>query len=158
MGGLPGILIHERLHGRPFRWERHHQWAFLFLKAMCSFRVRVLVECFYFRHPHRHCHKMSCPVVLCRADKSLYFCKCENSFLCICLHAPDRVDSLCSMQALHLSMLCNSFVYLLTWPNRKHKNNLFTIWKRNYSKASIKDGVFFSYLLFDWLKCFWDSI
>lgn len=70
--------------------------------------------------------------------QSLYFCKREKSFLCICLYSPDRVDCLCSMQALHLSMLCIAFVYLLKRPNRKHKNNLFTIWKRNYSRHPLK--------------------
>lgn len=136
-------MIHERLHRRPFSWERHHQWAFLFLNAICSFRVGVLVECFYFRHPHRHCHKMSCPVVLSRANKAYIFASMKKSFLCICLYSPDKIDSLCSMQALHLSMLCISFVYLLNRPNRKHKNNLFTIWKRNYSRHPLKMVVFF---------------
>lgn len=81
---------------------------------------------------------MSCPVILSRAGRAYIFASVKTSFLCLCLYSPGRADCLCSRQALHLSMLCISFVYLLKKPNRKHKNNLFTTWERNDSRHPLK--------------------
>lgn len=46
----------------------------------------VLVECLCLRHPHGHCHQMSCPVVLSRADRAYIFASVKNpsfAFACI---------------------------------------------------------------------------